>query len=85
MNQQANISVKGHLVGVAIHLISRNNNYFIYFSLFFLLNDSLTELRFYVPVNTKRPSQHKTGHFGNVPQANLLTWYGKTNKKASIR
>jgi len=23
-------------------------------------------------------TQHKTGHFGNVPQANLLAWYGKT-------
>ena len=24
-----------------------------------------------------RPTQHKTGHFGDVPQANLLAWYGK--------
>jgi len=24
------------------------------------------------------PTQHKTGHFGDVPQANLLAWYGKT-------
>ena len=27
-----------------------------------------------------RPTRHKTGHFGNVPQAyNLLAWYGKLN------
>jgi len=25
-----------------------------------------------------RPTRHKTGHFGNVPKANLLAWYGKT-------
>jgi len=25
-----------------------------------------------------RPSQHKIGHFGDVPQANLLAWYGTT-------
>jgi len=25
-----------------------------------------------------RPTQHKTGHFGDVPQANLLAWYGTT-------
>jgi len=30
------------------------------------------ELRFYIP------TQHKIGHYGNVPQANLSTWYGKT-------
>ena len=24
-----------------------------------------------------RPTQHKIGHFGDVPQANLLAWYGK--------
>jgi len=30
-------------------------------------------LRFYIPL-----SQHKIGHFRDVPQANLLTWYGKT-------
>jgi len=34
--------------------------------------DWLVELRFYVPLNTK------IGHFGDVPQANLLTWYGET-------
>ena len=26
-----------------------------------------------------RPIQHKRGHFGDVPQANLLAWYGKLN------
>jgi len=31
----------------------------------------LTELWFYVPLDTKR-------HFGDVSQANLLAWYGKT-------
>jgi len=25
-----------------------------------------------------RPTQHKIGHFRDVPQANLLAWYGKT-------
>jgi len=25
-----------------------------------------------------RPTRHKTGHFGDVPQASLLAWYGKT-------
>ena len=24
------------------------------------------------------PAQHKIGNFGDVPQANLLAWYGKT-------
>jgi len=40
----------------------------------------LNELRFL------RPTRHKTGHFGDVPQANL--WYGKTKPnttKAHIR
>jgi len=32
----------------------------------------LAELRFL------RPTRHKTGHFGDVPRANLLPWYGKT-------
>jgi len=26
-----------------------------------------------------RPTRHKTGHFRDVPQANLLAWYGKLN------
>jgi len=25
-----------------------------------------------------RPTRHKIGHFGDVPQANLFTWFGKT-------
>ena len=25
-----------------------------------------------------RPTQHKIGHFGDVAQASLLAWYGKT-------
>jgi len=32
---------------------------------------TLTELTFYVPLD-------KMGHFGDVPQADLLAWYGKT-------
>jgi len=32
----------------------------------------LIELRFLHPI------PHKIGHFGNVPQASLLAWYGKT-------
>jgi len=31
----------------------------------------MTELRSYVPLD-------KLGHFGDVLQANLLAWYGKT-------
>ena len=27
---------------------------------------------------TSVPARHKIGHFGDVPQANLLAWYGKT-------
>jgi len=26
-----------------------------------------------------RPTRHKTGHFRDIPQANLLAWYGKLN------
>jgi len=33
-------------------------------------------------VKVSRPTWHKTGHFRDVPQANLLAWYGKT--KANI-
>ena len=29
-------------------------------------------------VKVLRPTQHKMGHFGDVPQANLLALYGKT-------
>jgi len=25
-----------------------------------------------------RPTRHKISHFGDVPEANLLAWYGKT-------
>ena len=28
-------------------------------------------------VKVLRPTRHKTGHFGDVPQANVLAWYGK--------
>ena len=28
-------------------------------------------------VKALRPTQHKIGHFGDVPQSNLLAWYGK--------
>ena len=30
-----------------------------------------------------RPTRHKTGHFGDVPQANLLAWYGKTKRNTT--
>jgi len=33
------------------------------------------------------PTQHKMDHFGDVPQASLLAWYGKTKpntRKADI-
>ena len=30
-------------------------------------------------VNVLRPARHKISHFGDVPQANLLAWYGRTN------
>jgi len=29
-------------------------------------------------VKVFRPTRHKIGHFGAVPQANLLAWYRKT-------
>jgi len=29
-------------------------------------------------VQVLRPTRHKIGHFGDVPQANLSAWYGKT-------
>jgi len=29
-------------------------------------------------VKVLHPTRHKIGHFGDVPQANLLAWYGKT-------
>jgi len=29
-------------------------------------------------VKVLRPTRHKIGHFGDVPQANLVAWYGKT-------
>jgi len=32
----------------------------------------------WLQVNVLCPTQQKIGHFGNVPQANLLAWYGKT-------
>jgi len=28
-------------------------------------------------VKVSHPTRHKIGHFGDVPQANLLAWYGK--------
>ena len=34
--------------------------------------------RYWLLVNIVRPSQHKIGHSGDVPQANLLAWYVKT-------
>jgi len=41
-----------------------------------------------VELKLLRPTQHKTGNFGYVPQANLLAWYGKikpNTTKARIR
>jgi len=29
-------------------------------------------------VKVLRPTQHNIGYFGDVPQASLLAWYGKT-------
>jgi len=28
-------------------------------------------------VKVLHPTQHKIGHFGDIPQASLLAWYGK--------
>jgi len=28
-------------------------------------------------------TRHKTGNFGDVPQANLLPWYGKTARNTA--
>jgi len=33
-----------------------------------------------VMVKVLRPTQHKIGHFGDVPQASLFAWYGKKTK-----
>jgi len=30
-------------------------------------------------IQVLHPTRHKIGHFGDVSQANLLAWYGKTN------
>jgi len=30
-----------------------------------------------------RPTRHKIGHFGDVPQANLLAWYGNTKPETT--
>ena len=34
--------------------------------------------RYWLLVKVLHPTQHTTGHFGEIPQANLLAWYGKT-------
>jgi len=31
----------------------------------------------WVKVKVFTPIQHKIGHFGDIPEANLLAWYGK--------
>ena len=39
-------------------------------------------------VKVLHPTRHKTGHFRDVPQANILAWYAKTKPnttKARIR
>jgi len=45
--------------------------------------------RYWLLAKVLRPTQNKIGHFGDVPQANLLAWYGKKTKpsttKVSIR
>jgi len=34
-------------------------------------------------VKVLHPTQHKIGHFRDVPQASLLAWYGKTKPNAT--
>jgi len=34
-------------------------------------------------VKVSCPTQHKIAHFGNIPQANILAWYGKTKPKST--
>jgi len=34
----------------------------------------------YLLVKVLHPNRHKIGHFGDVPQAKLLAWYGKKTK-----
>ena len=36
-------------------------------------------------VKVLRPTRHKIGHFGDVPQAHLLVWYGKKTKPNTIK
>jgi len=31
-------------------------------------------------IKVLRPTGHKIGHFGDVPQASLCAWYGKTTR-----
>ena len=42
------------------------------------LSRSINESMNWLLVKVLHPTQHKIGHFGDVPQANLLAWYGKT-------
>jgi len=35
-----------------------------------------------IVVKVLHPTQHKIGHFGDAPQANLLAWYGKKENLA---
>ena len=32
---------------------------------------------YWLLVKVLHPTRHKIGHFGDVPEANLLPWYGK--------
>jgi len=35
---------------------------------------------YWLLVKVLRPTRHKIGNFGDVPQANLLAWYEKKTK-----
>ena len=42
--------------------------------------DTTTTLNNCLLVKVLRPTRHKIDHFGDVPQANRLAWYGKKTK-----
>jgi len=42
-------------------------------------------VNYWLVVKVLCPIQHKIGYFGDVPQANLLAWYGKLNLTTKAR
>ena len=51
---------------------------FVLFTRWILASTHLSTISHWLLVKILRPTRHKIGHFGHVPQANLWAWYGKT-------